>query len=176
MNSSDLLRIQVAGGLHCRALNNLIGPTGPTGSIGPPNPTGLKSFTLFLDYSGLNAITKVYVPPGLFANAPLAAGGVFTANVGTDLTFLGTNSIQLANTTNAFLSGFTLSGYVAAGYWQPISAARLIPTATHYTVTTDYAANLLGLGLGNINGGTIVPKAPSGIAAGYVATITLLYI
>ena len=45
MNSSDLLRIQVAGGLHCRALNNLIGPTGPTGAMGATGAAGAAANT-----------------------------------------------------------------------------------------------------------------------------------
>lgn len=170
--------MQVANNLYCRSLNNLIGPTGPTGALGPPNPNGLKAFTLFVDYSSLSAISRVQVPAGLFTNPALAAGGVFTANVGTDLTFLGTDSILLQNTTSAFLTGFTVSGYVGGppAAWQPIPAARLRPTGTRYAVTADYSANLLGLGLLNVNGGSLAPKPSTGLAAGFLVTITLFYI
>ena len=156
----------------------MIGPVGPTGALGPPNPNGLKAFTLFVDYSGLSSISRVQIPAGLFSDPALAAGGVFTADVGTDLTFVGTDSILLQNTTSAFLTGFTVSGFVVGppAAWQPIPAARLRPTGTRYAVTADYSANLLGLGLLNVNGGSLTPKAPSGIAAGFLVTITLFYI
>ena len=170
--------MQVANTLNCKALNNLIGPTGPTGALGPPNPNGLKAFTLFVDYSSLNAISRVQIPAGLFTNPALAAGGVFTADVGTDLTFVGTDSILLQNTTSPFLTGFTVSGFVVGppAAWQPIPAARLRPTGTRYSITADSTANLLGLGLLNVNGGSLTPKATSGIAAGFLVTITLFYI
>ena len=86
------------------------GPTGPpgggpTGAAGPTGPVSnpIKSFTLWFDYSSPTAISRVYVPPGLFTNPTLSGGGIFTADVGTDLVFLGHSYAALQNTTLARL-------------------------------------------------------------------------
>jgi len=45
MKSSDLLRMQLANTLHCRALNNLVGAVGPTGPIGAQGVAGTATNT-----------------------------------------------------------------------------------------------------------------------------------
>lgn len=176
MNSSELLRIQVAGNLNCRALNNLIGPTGPTGPAGPTNPNGIKSFTILLDYGAATSISRVMIPAGLFTNPLLSAGGVFTANVGTDLLFTGGAVLTLQNTRYAFLAGMQTAGYINAGRWQPIPGGKIgAPLGVYYNVTTDYAATIAGLGLANINGSNVAVRPSTGVAAGFLVSITLFY-
>jgi hypothetical protein len=176
MNSSELLRIQVAGNLNCRALNNLIGPTGPTGPVGPVNPNGTQSFTILLDYGGATSISRVMIPPGLFTNPALSAGGVFTANVGTDLQFTGGAVLTLQNTTYAFLVGMHTAGYINAGRWQSIPSGKIgAPLGVYYNVTADYGATVAGLGLANINGSNFAVRPSTGVAAGFLASVVLFY-
>ena len=292
MNSSELLRIQVAGGLQCRALNNLIGPTGytgmmgaggtatntgatgptgavgpagaagsaintgatgPTGSVGPTGsigiigptgttgytgptgftgpvgnatntgatgptgftgptgrtgPTGVtgftgftgatgasltgpigptgptgasgggsgnsKSYVIFVDYSTGAAISRVKIPAGLFTNPTLSGGGVFTADVGTDLVFFGLDNITCNNTTNAFVTGIQVSGYIASGNWQPIAGGNISATKTYFSFSADYSVQMKGLNLTNINGSSLT-RPSTGTGSGFLATITLFY-
>jgi len=164
----------------CQTQQIAIGPTGPTGTTGTTNiiPGAMKAFTLFLDYSTANAISRVYVPPGLFspANPTLAAGGIFTADQGTDLIFLGSASPVLNNTAYPFAVGINCSGYISAGRWQPILGGNIGPGVVNYSVVNDYSVNLYGLDLANINGASVAPKPTTGVAAGFLATITIFYV
>jgi len=180
MNSSELLRINTAGNLQCRQLNNLIGPTGSAGPTGPQGPVYtnyVKSFTLFLDYSAANAISRVYVPPGLFTTSPLAEGGTFTANVGTDLIFLGNPSIAMQNTTYPFIVGIFANGYISSNQWQLMSPSQIRSGIDYVNVTTtaDYSATI-GANLAPINGGQLSNYPITGTAAGFLAMITLFYL
>jgi len=139
----------------------------------------MKAFTIFLDYSAINAISRVYIPPGLFssANPTLAAGGIFTAD-NTDLIFLGGQTITMNNTTYPFISLINASGYipVGTGLWQPVLGGRIGPGAINYQVASDYTNIITGLDLTNINGASLVPKPTTGIAAGFLATLTIFYV
>ena len=57
MNSSDLLRINVAGNLQCRQLNNLVGPRGATGVAGPTGPTGFTGPSGPTGIQGIGGVT-----------------------------------------------------------------------------------------------------------------------
>jgi hypothetical protein len=116
------------------------------------------------------------IPAGLFTNPLLSAGGVFTANVGTDLQFTGGSILTLQNTRYAFLAGMQTAGYINAGRWQPIPGGKIgAPLGVYYNVTADYAATLVGLGLANINGSNTVARPSTGVAAGFLASIILFY-
>ena len=176
MNCSQLLNRTLASKLVCETNQIAIGPTGPAGPIGPVMGA-LKAFTIFLDYSGTNAISRVYIPPGLFSNTTtLSSGGVFTADVGANLVFFGKPTVTMNNTTYQFVSYIGGSGYVAARTWGPIPGSRIGPTAVNYSVTTDYSVVLKGLELGNINGANVAVKPTTGLAAGFLATITIFYV
>jgi hypothetical protein len=82
----------------------------------------------------------------------------------------------MADTTWAMISGIHVSGYVAAGQWQPIPGANISATKVYYASASDYNVSLKGLGLANINGANTAVKPGSGIASGFLATITLFYI
>ena len=183
MNSGELTRIQLANRLVCASQQISIGPTGPAGGIGPtgsPAPTiGLaRSFTIFLDYSATNALSRVYIPPGLFANAPLSAGGTFTANQGTDLVFLGNPTIVMQNMRYPFIVGLFANGYISTsgGRWELTSPSQIRNAAGYLYVTTtaDYTATI-GADLGAINGGNLSTYPSSGTAAGFLGMITLFY-
>ena len=179
MNSSQLLNRTLANRLVCQTQQIAIGPTGPTGSASPyiTIPGILKAFTIFVDYTSAISISRVYIPPGLFSptNPTLAAGGIFTTNQGTDLTFLGLDRIEMENTAYTFVSAINASGYIAAGAWEPIRGGNISATALHYSVTNDNAVIIKGLDLANINGASTAPKPTSGAAAGFLATVTIFY-
>jgi len=241
MNSSELLRISVAGRLHCQQLNNLIGPTGPTGggggggggtgytgptgpagtatntgATGPTGPTGYtgytgytgntgptgstgytgytgntgptgptgntgpagdkKSFTIFLDYSTAQALTRIYIPPGMSTTPSLAAGGVFTSNVGTDLVFFGTTSIGISNITYPFPTGLTATGYTTSAYWSPSAQSLLGGGGVTWQNTVDYQLSIINADAGRLNGANVAVRPPSGVLAGWLATITIYYL
>ncbi len=187
MNSGELTRIQLANRLLCASQQISIGPTGPAGTAGGTGPTGspaptiglARSFTIFVDYTAANALSRVYIPPGLFANAPLSAGGTFTANQGTDLVFLGNPTIVMQNMGYPFIVGLFANGYTntSGGQWQLTSPSQVRPGAGYLNVTTtaDYAATI-GADLGAINGGNLSVYPSSGTAAGFLGMITLFYI
>jgi hypothetical protein len=189
MDCNELLRRQLANRLVCQSQQIAIGPTGGTGPLGLTGPTGppasrssiTQYYTIFIDYSTQATINRVSIPAGLFTNPLLSAGGVFTANVGTDLIFLdpatgaGLDNITCANTTHEFVINIAASGYITSGQWVPIPGGNLGPTRTSYTVSADNSVQIKGLNLTNINGANISVRPTSGLAAGFLATITLFY-
>jgi hypothetical protein len=108
-------------------------------------------------------------------NPSLSAGGVFTSDVSGELTFLGLSTLTLQNTVFPFVVYLGASGYIAAGEWNPIPGANITSTKLHYSVTTDYSVIIKGLSLTNINGGNLAVKPVSGVASGFLVTITLLF-
>lgn len=185
MDCNELLRRQLANRLVCQSQQIAIGPTGPTGSYGGTGPTGspaptiglAKSFTIFLDYTAANALSRVYIPPGLFANLPLSAGGTFTANQGTDLVFLGNPTLVMQNTSYPFIVGLFANGYVTTAQWQLVSPSQTRPGNGYLNVTTtaDYSATI-GADLGAINGGNLSVYPSTGTGAGFLGMITLFFI
>jgi hypothetical protein len=179
MNASELLRLQVANQLACQKMNISVGPTGPTGPTGNSASSigAVKAFTIYMDYSAGSAINRVYIPPNLFTGA-LAAGGTFTADVPGSLVFYGGNSISLAGTLYPFCTGISLSGYVATsgGEWNPAPGGNISNTKTFYSQPNDYSITLKGLDLTNINGSNLAARPTAGLAAGFLATITLFYV
>jgi len=108
----------------------------------------------------------------------LAAGGVFTTDQGVDLVFLGKATIVLANTTYPFCTGILVSGYVPTngGEWNPAPGGNINNTHIYYSQASDYKISLFGLSLVNINGASLTPKPVTGLAAGFLVTLTLFYI
>jgi hypothetical protein len=146
--------------------------------VGPINTYALKAFTIFVDYSAANALSRVYIPPGLFTNPLLSAGGTFTANVGTDLVFVGNPTIVMRNTTYAFIVFLSANGYVttSGGQWQLVSPSQIRPGNGYLNVTTtlDYTATI-GADLAAINGANLSVYPTTGTAAGFLGIITLYY-
>lgn len=181
MDSSQLLNRTLANRLVCQTQQIAIGPTGPAGT--PAQTIGItNSFTLFIDYATTNEISRVHVPPGMFTNPLLSSGGVFTANVGTDLVFInpitgqGLDNITCANTSLAFVIAINCSGYTATAGWIPIPAGNIRPRVKiWYSVMADNTVQLNGLNVNNMNGGNLARRPTSGIAAGFLATVTLFF-
>jgi hypothetical protein len=177
MNSSQLLVKQMNSIDNCSAYNTLVGPTGPRGPS-ETIPGALKAFTIFVDYSGASAISRVYIPPYLFgagADARLPAGGVFTGDVGTDLVFLGLNTVTIRNTNYAFVSTISVSGYVSGGSWQTSNYGRIATGYVYHSSTADYLAIINALDAANTNGGNTTTRPSTGSAAGFLAAITIFY-
>jgi hypothetical protein len=180
MDCNELLRRQLANRLLCQSQQIAVGPTGGTGPVGPagtPAPViGLaKAYTILVDYSTQASISRVVIPPGLFTNPVLIGGGTFTSNVGTDLLFLGLDSITCSNMSNRFVVGMQVSGYLSSNQWIPIPGGNIGPTKTYYSVSTDGSVQIRGLNLTNINGANASTRPAVGVAAGFLVTITLFY-
>lgn len=179
MDCSELLRLRLANTLYCRQQNTC-------GNETPVQTPVQKSFTIFLDYStgtSGKVISSVYIPPGLYgsnADASLVLGGTFTDNVGTDLIFKDNITIDLQNTTYAFVCAIAASGSIpdASGpRWQPVSSAYMGPPGgIKYSITSPNNITILGLELGKLNGDNITSRATSGPGAGFLASITLFYL
>jgi hypothetical protein len=178
MNSGELLRLQLANKLICARQQSCMGATGPAGGSGTI-PGALKAFTIYVDFSAANAVSRVYIPPNLFAdsNPVLAAGGTFIGNVGTDLVFLGQPYIKLNNTRYAFPAGLSGNGYIAAGVWQIVPPANIRPATGYlnYTSTADYSTTI-GIDLNSLNGANLTVYPTTGAASGFLATVTVFYV
>lgn len=189
MNSSELLRVQLSKQIGCAEYGIALGATGPTGPAGPTGPIGSagysKMYTIYLNYTNVitsrgtvAVLTSVYIPPGLSTTPSLAAGGIFTANVDTDLVFYGTTNINITNTTFAFPIGLTATGYTSSGYWSPSAYTNLGGSSSRITWqnTTDNQLNLLGLTAANINGANVARVPTTGVLAGWLGTLTVYYL
>jgi len=139
-----------------------------------------------LDYSSGatgKVISSVYIPPGLYgstANPSLALGGTFIDNVGSDLVFKDSITIDLQNTTYAFVCSIAASGSIpdASGpRWQPVASTYMGPPGgIKYAITSPNNITILGLELGKLNGDNLTSRATSGPGTGFLASITLFYI
>lgn len=153
---------------------NLNGINGPTGSTGPG---GLqKAYTLFLDFSAGYSLTRIYIPPGFSTTPSLAAGGVFTSNVGTDLIFAGTANITITNTIYAFPIGLSATGYTASSYWQPTPQSSLGGTGVSWQNTADNTLSINSASAARLNGGNVSNRPTSGVLSGWLATLTIYYL
>jgi len=68
-----------------------------------------------------------------------------------------------------------VSGYISSNQWIPIPGGNIGPTKTFFSVANDNAVQIKGLNLTNINGANTSTRPSSGVAAGYLATLTLFY-
>lgn len=195
MDSSELLRIRLANRLVCASQQISIGPTGPTGAAsgggggtgvtgstgptGPENAGGVKSYTIFIDFTAGGTISSLYIPPGLFspsAAGGLAAGGTFTADESPDLVFLGLNQITMNNTSNPFVIGMLASGYYASGQWNPIAGGNIGNTKVYFRTSTNFSAVLQNVTTTLLTGGNTAVRPSGTTADGFLATITLFYL
>ena len=182
MNSSELLRLQLANNLYCRQQGICSGNTALT-----PTVVGglLKSFTLYLDYSVAGIISRVYIPPGFFttnAASGLSDGGVFTGNVGTDLVFVSSGGLTISlscnNTSYAIVGGIQVSGYSGGTIlaWQPAPGQNIGNTKIYFSVKNPNTLVLGGLDLTNINAGNLTYPSAGQALQDWLATVTIFYI
>jgi hypothetical protein len=106
----------------------------------------------------------------------LAAGGVFTADVGTDLVFLGTPTITIMNISYAFPVAINATGYSSSAFWVPTAQANLGGSGLTWQNANDYQLNLINVNASRINGGNTVTYPSSGVLAGWLGTITIYYL
>ena len=189
MNSSALLQLQLAKKLECSRIGYASGPTGPTGPIGDTGPTGpdgyTKVFTFFLDFSSINNISRIFIPPGFSTDPLLAQGGIFTGNVGSSL-IINTTNITINSTKYTFPVGLSATGYYNGGYWAPSPPTTIGSTNgirwRNVAVGNLNTINLLGVSPVNLNSSSMTPKylykpgtaIPD--AFGWLATVTLYYL
>jgi hypothetical protein len=189
MNSSQLLQKQAANNYICSQTLMAVGPTGPMGpmtpgpqgSIGPTGPPGVSSqvnaFTIFLDYTTSSpTLSRVKIPPGLLTAYP--DGGLFTAD-SPGIAFITKTDLTLTGTTYPFITGMNISGYIPSttpglGAWSPINGGNIGLQCT-YSSASDYNIIIKNLSLTYINGGNSGTKPTTGIAAGFLVTVTLFY-
>jgi len=156
--------------------------TGSTGSTGPVGV--MKCFTIYLDYTSgaTNILSKIYLPPGFSTTPSLAAGGVFIANVGTDLIFFGLTTITITNTVYAFPIGLSATGYTNSQFWMPTAGGLLggsaVGSITWQNTATFNKLNLINVNLNAINGGTssfrsLLPGVPGQF---WLGTLTIYYL
>jgi hypothetical protein len=193
--SSDLLRIRLAQRLYCER-NQIInsgacggggtggtgttgptGPTGPAGDTGPQGPAGnLKSFTFYLDWSASNSLSRIYVPPGFSTTVP---AGIYTANQGTNLVFVGTSDITITG-TDTFPTDMSCTGYTNSEYWTPMQQGLIgASNGPTWQNTQDNKLILKGVTAQALNGGNlgnVVPRPVSGVLAGWLGTLTIYYL
>jgi hypothetical protein len=105
----------------------------------------------------------------------LSAGGVFTSDVSGELTFYGLTTLMLNNTTNDFITGMSVQGYIPAGEWNPIPGANIGPGKVYYSISAVNSVTFRGLELGNINGANTAVKPSFGPAANFLVTIAINY-
>jgi len=191
MNSSELLRLQLAKKLECSRIGYASGPTGPTGPAGNTGPTGpagnTKIFTFFLDYSNPSTISRIYIPPGFSTDPFLINGGIFLAGTyGTTLQISGT-SVTISSTKYNFPVGLSGTGYYNGGFWAPSPYASLGGTTgvrwrNVANVANLNTINLLNVSPLNLNGSNTSPKylylpgTTTPDATGWLATLTLYYL
>ena len=164
------------------------GPTGPASTVTGPTGPGSegsgnsKSFTIYVDYAPGTppTLSRIYIPPGLSTDASLSAGGTFTADIPGVLTFFGTSSISIVNTTYAIPIGMTSTGYTSngiSGFWfysgNNISS---VGGKINFSSTSDYTLNLTNVTAGNINGGNVATRPSSGVLSGWLATLTIYFL
>jgi hypothetical protein len=192
--SSDLLRIRLAQRLYCER-NQIInsgacggggtggtgttgatgatGPTGPTGATGPTGPAGNpKSFTFYLDWTDSNSLKRIYVPPGF---STLVPGGIYTADQGVNLIFVGTSQITI-NGTDAFPIDINCTGYTASDYWTPTPQASIGGTNITWQNIADNQIILKNITAAFINGANVANRPLSGVLAGWLGTLTIYYL
>jgi len=156
------------------------GPTGPTGTTGTTGTTGpagaLKSFTMYLDFSSGTAISRIYIPPGMSTTPSLAAGGIFSGDVGSDLVFLGTTNISITNTVYAFPIGLNATGYSTSLYWQPTAQSNLGGAGVTWQNTADNKLDIKGATPARLNGANTANRPSSGLLSGWLATLTIYFL
>jgi hypothetical protein len=185
MDSSELLRLQLSKQLECTRNGICIGPTGLTGPAGPTGPTGPagtnvspKTFTFYLDYSGPNALSRIYIPPGFCEGYP--DGIILTDDDSVNgISFKSTTNITFSSTIYAVPNTLNATGYVystGGGYWSPTASSYIGGGNLTWQNTADYTLNLNGVTAGRINGGNTGTRPTTGVLTGWLGTLTISYL
>jgi hypothetical protein len=114
----------------------------------------------------------VYIPPGFSTTVP---AGIYTANQGTNLVFVGTSQITIDGTAYAFPTDISCTGYTASNYWTPTPQASIGGSGITWQNVADYELILKKITTGDINGGNLI-RPVSGVLAGWLGTVTIYYL
>ena len=161
------------------------GPTGAHGSTGDAGPTGetgpagvLTFFSVRLRYTTGGQLDQVYIPPGMFnAGSGLSAGGTFTTNQGTNLTFTGGTTLGLQNTE------YNQLGAINGISWQNLGTEWAVIPGVNFggagkiqgKQTANYTYTIQGLTTTN-TGAYAANTATFGVATGYQVVLNLLFL
>ena len=158
------------------------GPTGPASTVTGPTGPGAggsgnsKSFTIYVDYTASNSISRIYIPPGLSTHASLSAGGTFTADIPGVLTFFGTSSVSIVNTTYTIPIGLSSTGYTPSAWFYSGNNISSVGGKINFSSTSDYTLNLTNVTAANINGGNVATRPSSGVLSGWLGTLTIYFL
>ncbi len=158
------------------AASSVTGPRGPTGYTGPAGT--LTFFQMYLHYTVSGQLDEVYIPPGMFNVASgLSAGGTFTTNQGSNLTFTGGQTIGLQNIEyNSLVMVNGISWQNLGTEWVTIPGVNFGGAGKiQVKQTADYTYTIQGLSTTN-TGAYVANSAIFGIATGYQVILNLLFI
>jgi hypothetical protein len=175
MDSSELTYMKKYNGNCCNSTgSSIVNENGPTG---PPGPSGVvKSYTLYLDYSTPNSISRIYIPPGLFnSESGLSEGGVYDSDQDSNLIFSGLQNISLRSLTYNMTAYINVLGYLANNQWQQIPGVNISATKINLVVTEENTVQINNLTLGNINGGQLNVKSTFPYAD-FLASVSITFV
>jgi hypothetical protein len=147
-----------------------------TGATGPAGV--LTFYPIYIHYTTGGLIDQLSIPPGLFNLASgLSAGGTFTSDQGTDLTFTGGTQIGMQNTS------FNQLSMISGVSWQNLGTEWVNIPGTNFGTagkivvkqTADYIYSINGLTTTN-TGAYVATSATFGKATGYQVVMNLLFL
>jgi hypothetical protein len=155
--------------------SSVTGPAGPTGYTGPAGT--LTFFQIYIRYTVGGNIDELYIPPGMFNVASgLSAGGTFTTNQGTNLTFTGGQTIGMQNTQyNSIVMVGGISWQNFGTEWATIAGVNFGPGKINVKQINNYTYTIQNLSTTN-TGAFTANLATFGIATGYHVVLNLLFI
>jgi hypothetical protein len=133
---------------------------------------------MYLYYTNGGQLDEIYVPPGMFSAASgLSAGGVFTANQGSNLTFKSATTIGLQQTEyNSLVMVNGISWQNLGTEWATIPGVNFGGAGKiQVKQTANYSYTIQGLSTTN-TGAYVSNTATFGIATGYHVVLNLLFI
>jgi hypothetical protein len=141
------------------------------------NQTGIsESFTIYVDFSNANSISRVYIPPGLFPDSTgLNKGGIYDSDQESYLVFKELQSITLNGTVHTMVSQFNVIGYLTTGTWQQVPGGNLSSTKINISIPLPNYVKINNFTLGNINGGNFAVKSTFPYPD-FLASVTLRYV
>jgi hypothetical protein len=92
------------------------------------------------------------------------------------LTFYGTTTVSIQNTTYAIPIGLSGTGY-SGTYWALTSYGNIgTGGRINFSSSSDYTLNLTGLTVGYVNGGNAATRPTTGVLTGWLGTLTIYFL
>jgi hypothetical protein len=133
---------------------------------------------MYLHYTAGGQLDEVYVPPGMFSVASgLSAGGTFTSNQGSTLTFTGGTVIGMQQLEyNALVMVNGISWQNLGTEWVTIPGVNFGGSGKiQIKQTNNYTYTIQGLTTTN-TGAYVASSATFGVATGYQVLLNLLFL